>query len=174
VAKKADFFVAGTTFNREAHLKAHGDVPLVKSDGVSRQCIRGLLLGEVLPSNDVCPGGGSTREGAVGGRVNYCDPARWLNRPLTPKGEAEGQGWGESSGQYCCALTPRPLSGGRGGIGPGTPRDPGYPGSPGKGGGAGGGTRVDGWTTSAHDKCWLGTQSPANMHFSPQQISFTV
>jgi hypothetical protein len=47
VAKKADFLVAGTTFNREAHLKAHGS--------------RGLLLGEVLPSNDVCLGG------AVGG-----------------------------------------------------------------------------------------------------------
>jgi hypothetical protein len=42
-AKKGDILVAGITFDREARLKANGDVPLLEGDGISRR--RG---GEVL------------------------------------------------------------------------------------------------------------------------------
>jgi hypothetical protein len=30
-----------------------------------------------------------------GGEFNCCDPARWLDQPTAPKGEAGGQSWGD-------------------------------------------------------------------------------
>ncbi len=53
----------------------------------------GLLLGAVIPSSDIGPGGCSTRGGKVGGRVGQriSQPAR---NACYPVGEAGGQGWG--------------------------------------------------------------------------------
>jgi hypothetical protein len=52
----------------------------------------GLSLGEVLPSSDVCPGGGSAR-GGIGGKFSSMSAHR-LDQPTTPEGEAGRQGWG--------------------------------------------------------------------------------
>jgi hypothetical protein len=95
-AKKADFLVAGTTFNREARLVAQGDVLLVVSDGVGWQCCRGLLLAEVLPlaiSGQVGAVRGGEQWGGMGGECTCCDPACRLDQPMIPEGEAGGQGW---------------------------------------------------------------------------------
>jgi hypothetical protein len=55
------------------------------------------------------------------------------------------------------ALTPRPLGGGRGGVGRGGPRTPCYSG-PQEGGGGVGEAEEGRWKTSAHHESWLGTE----------------
>jgi hypothetical protein len=46
------------------------------------------------------------------------------------RGRWEGRAGGESPVQCCHAVTPQPLGGGRGGVGPGAPRVPCYPSAP--------------------------------------------
>ncbi len=57
-------------------------------------------------------------------------------------------------GLHWLALTPQPLSGGRGGVGPGVPHTPYYP-----------GPQAEGWRgmgeggeLTAHNECWLATE----------------
>jgi hypothetical protein len=83
------------------------------------------LLGAWLTPGDVGPGGDTTRGGARKGRVELLHTDLPAHRLMTPEGEAGGRRWG---GVAWRAVAPRPLDGGRGGVGPGVPHSPYYPG----------------------------------------------
>jgi hypothetical protein len=111
---------------------------------------------EVPPSSDVSPGGRSTQGGAVGAECNCCGPAHRLDRPTTPGGKAGGQGWGGVTCSVLSRLDPLSPRWGEGWCWAGRTSRSMLPWHP-KEGGARGGARVEGWTTSAHNKCWQGT-----------------
>ncbi len=95
VARKAHFLVACSTFDREARLVSQGGISLVKSDDVGRRCSRGLLVGEVHPSNDISPVGCSTRAGrAAGGQVYLLGPSQPARPAYNPREEGGRAGLG--------------------------------------------------------------------------------
>jgi hypothetical protein len=106
---------------------------------------------------------GAVREGLQGGGVfSYCDLAL-RSTSLLP--QREGRAGCRPPGQYKRALTPRPLSGGRGGVWPGAPRGPSTLAPSWGGGEERRGRRARrhrllmtnvGWGL---DECWLGTDT---------------
>jgi hypothetical protein len=95
--EEVNLFASSIILDGKARSETHSDIALVEGDGVGRccSCGGGLLLGEVPPSSDTCPSGDSTRGGARrGGEFSCCVPARRLDWPTTPEGEAGGRGWG--------------------------------------------------------------------------------
>jgi hypothetical protein len=89
---------------------------------------------------------GTVREGVArrGGEFSCCIPARRLDRPATPEGEAGVRGWGGVTMPTPALLDPSTLGGGRGGVGPGVHPAPYYPG-PQAGGGMGEGVELESW-----------------------------
>jgi hypothetical protein len=97
---------------------------------------------------------GAVREGLQGEACSAADTWPAGSTSLLPqRGGREGRARCRPPGQYKHALTPRPLGGGMGGVGPGAPRGPSTLGPSWGGGGRGEGEE----TSSAHDECWLGT-----------------
>ncbi len=125
----------------KARSETHRDITLVEADSVGRCCSCGGASCWVRfpPLATLAQVGTVREEGARrGGEFSCCVPARRLDQPATPEGEAGGRGWEVSPCLQRRFLTPRPLGGGRGGVGPGTR----YPSYPGPTGGGWGGARV--------------------------------
>ncbi len=129
-ADKINFLVFVVTLSRKTSVKTYGCTPLVEGDGVGRCCWLGgggLFQDMITPSSDTSPGGSSMRWGVRGGELDSVTACR-LDQPTTLWGRREGSAGGVSPGPNWRALTPRPLGGGRGGVGQGGPCSPCYPG----------------------------------------------
>jgi hypothetical protein len=87
--EEVNLFASSVILDGEARSETHSDIAIVEGDGVGRccSCSGGLLLGEVPPSSDTCPGGDSTRGGgAKRGRVQLLHPGMPTRPACDPRG----------------------------------------------------------------------------------------
>ncbi len=108
---EANFLVTSDILYRKPSLKSCSDAALVGSDHISWGCSGASRWVQVTPLAMLVQVG-EVREGARRGAslASGCsDPARQLDRPTTPEGEAGGRDWGSgavSTLAHCDPLTP--------------------------------------------------------------------